>query len=118
MDALESSNKHDEFCPLDTTLAILSGKWKSIIICRLMAKKMRFSELKRTIPSCTKRMLALQLNQLEENQIIKRDVYADQVPIKTVYSLTKLGETLMPIINSMNQWGSQYIRTREEMMTK
>ncbi|MCI2019029.1 MAG: helix-turn-helix transcriptional regulator [Lentilactobacillus buchneri] len=117
MNTIQSSTKHHEFCPLDTTLEILSGKWKSIIICRLMSKDRRFSDLKRTMPSCTKRMLALQLNQLEESKIVHRDVFADTVPIKTVYSLTSLGKTLVPIINSMNNWGSHYIKIRETATT-
>ncbi len=112
MNAINSSTKHQEFCPLDTTLEILSGKWKSIIICRLMEKKMRFTELLRTMPSCTRRMLALQLNQLADSHIIFKKIYPDDVPIKTVYALTGLGETLVPIIKQMDTWGLNYLKSQ------
>lgn len=54
---IENSRRHEEFCPLDTTLSILSGKWKSIIICRLMGSSQRFSSLLKGMPGCTSRML-------------------------------------------------------------
>jgi len=102
-------NRHGEICPLDTTLKILTGKWKSIILCRLIENDLRFTALLHTLPGCTRRMLSLQLSQLIDDQIIAKEVDANFVPTKTSYHLTDLGLSLVPIIHAMDTWGSQYI---------
>jgi Predicted transcriptional regulators len=109
MDALETSTRHGEICPLDTTLKILDGKWKSIILCRLMDNELRYSELLRSLSGCTRRMLSLQLSQLEHDQIIQKEIDTTFIPIKISYHLTELGKSLVPIIKSMDQWGELYI---------
>lgn len=109
LNAVQMSRRHQELCPLDSTLGILSGKWKSIIICRLMHGPHRFSELQREIPGCTRRMLSLQLNQLAKDRIVSRHVDASAVPIRTTYKLTTLGQSLVPIIRRMDEWGSMYL---------
>lgn len=114
MNAVQMSTRHKEICPLDSTLGILSGKWKSIIICRLMQGPHRFSGLQREIPGCTRRMLALQLDQLEKDKIISRSVNADTVPISTTYKLTNLGKSLVPIIRQMDEWGCMYLASVRE----
>ncbi|KRN99858.1 winged helix-turn-helix transcriptional regulator [Companilactobacillus kimchiensis] len=111
MTALEMSTRHGETCPLDTTLNILNGKWKSIILCRLMNHELRYSELLRSLPGCTRRMLSLQLLQLEHDQIIKKEIDSSFIPIKTSYHLTELGQSLVPIIQAMDNWGANYIKT-------
>ncbi|MCP9327910.1 winged helix-turn-helix transcriptional regulator [Liquorilactobacillus satsumensis] len=107
INAIESSQKHFEYCPLDTTLGILSGKWKSIIICRLMSASLHFSELHKEIPRCSTRMLALQLSELQEDQIIERQVTAT---FHTEYSLTAWGQSLAPLVTALNSWGSHYLK--------
>jgi DNA-binding HxlR family transcriptional regulator len=78
-----------EGCPVESTLQIISGKWKSVIIFKLMKHDVcRFGELQRLIPDCSKRMLALQLNELEDDNIINK--------------------TLIPVINEMAKWGEMY----------
>lgn len=112
--ALKSKNKHSEICPLDTTLEILEGKWKSIILCRLMNNSLHFNQLKRSIFKCSKRMLAIQLKQLIEDDIVKKDVIiTNQKQIIISYSLTDLGKSLVPIIKKMDKWGMKYIKTEE-----
>lgn len=111
MTALQMQTRHGENCPLDATVNVLSGKWKSIILCRLTKQDRRFTELLRTLPGCTRRMLALQLSQLITDQIIAKDVDTTFVPTKTSYHLTDLGRSLVPIIQSMDAWGRQYITT-------
>lgn len=117
--ALESKNKHSEICPLDTTLEILAGKWKSIILCRLMNNKLHFNDLNRSIHNCSKRMLAIQLKQLIEDDIVQKNiVITNQNQIMISYSLTDLGKSLVPIIKKMDKWGSQYIKIEEKTNKK
>lgn len=90
-------------CSLENTLSIIAGKWKSVIIYYLLQRKVcRFSELQKLIPDCSKRMLALQLKDLEKAKIINKKVYP-VVPPKTEYSLTDLGKTLFPVIKAMDE---------------
>lgn len=111
MTALQMQTRHGEVCPLDATLKVLDGKWKSIILCRLLEKDRRFTALLRTLPGCTRRMLALQLSQLCDDQIITKDVDTSFVPTKTSYHLTDLGNSLVPIIQAMDTWCSHYVTT-------
>lgn len=97
----------EKVCPVETTLEIIGGKWKGIIIYRLLGGTKRFSELKRKMPTITHRMLTLQLRQLESDGIVNRRVYAE-VPPKVEYSLTDLGLSMAPIIRSIHDWGKAY----------
>ena len=90
-----------------TTLAIIGGKWKILILYHLCAGTQRFNELRRLLPDITQRMLTLQLRELEDDGIVHREVYP-QVPPKVEYSLTEFGTTLMPVIDVMHAWGEQY----------
>lgn len=94
-------------CPVETTLNIISGKWKGIILYRLLGGKKRFNELKKLIPNVTHRTLTLQLRELERDKILKRTVYAE-VPPRVEYELTVLGQSMSPIIKSMYDWGLNY----------
>ena len=90
-----------------TTLAIIGGKWKILILYHLCAGTQRFNELRRLLPDITQRMLTLQLRELEDDGIVHREVYP-QVPPKVGYSLTAFGATLIPVIEVMDAWGKQY----------
>lgn len=114
MTAIELSTRHAEFCPLDTTLKVLDGKWKSIILCRLMAESLGYTQLLKSLKGCTRRMLSLQLNQLVADRIVEKTVNTQTVPIQTRYSLTPLGESLVPVILEMNTWGRQYIAALQD----
>lgn len=94
-------------CPVETTLNIMSGKWKGIILYRLLGGKKRFSELQRMMPNVTHRTLTLQLRELESDGVVKRTVYAE-VPPRVEYELTNLGISMTPIIKSLYDWGVQY----------
>ncbi|WP_347876878.1 winged helix-turn-helix transcriptional regulator [Paenibacillus taichungensis] len=77
------------YCKFGTALDILTGKWKSLILLRLLSNStMRFSELQKAIPDISKKMLAQQLKELEYHDIVHREVYA-QVPPKVEYSITE-----------------------------
>lgn len=92
-------------CEKELTLSIISGKWKIPILWQLGKEgTKRFGELKKLIPAITHRMLVNQLRELEEASIIQREVYP-VVPPKVEYSLTKLGESVMPILEEMQEWG-------------
>ena len=93
-------------CGVTYTMSIIGGKWKIIIICRLYEGVKRFGELKRSIPGITTKMLTQQLRELEDKHVIHREVYK-QVPPKVEYTLTKLGESIKPIISALNDWGSK-----------
>jgi len=96
------------FCTVELTLQVIGGKWKPIIIHRLGNDgTLRFSEVKRSIPNITQKMLTQQLRELEADGVVSRKVYA-QVPPKVEYSLTELGQSVMPVIESLCKWGAGY----------
>ena len=101
-------------CQVDVALDIFVGKWKPHILFILLTNgTMRFSELQKSIPNITQRMLTLQLRELEEQEIVKRVVYP-QVPPKVEYSITDYGRTLEPILSAMHNWGSAHSERMNE----
>ncbi|QMT40290.1 winged helix-turn-helix transcriptional regulator [Neisseria shayeganii] len=94
-------------CPVRTTLSIIGGKWKVLILYHLNTDIRRFNELQRLLSGITQRMLTLQLRELEADGIVHREVYP-QVPPKVEYSLTDFGRTLLPVIEAMYRWGEAY----------
>ena len=96
-----------EKCTITTTLRMMGGKWKSVILWHLINRTRRFSELKHLIPDITQKMLTQQLRELEEDGLIRRKVYAE-VPPRVEYSLTAYGRTLIPVLNAMAQWGLEH----------
>lgn len=94
-------------CAVETTLSVMGGTWKPIILFHLLHSRMRFSELGRAIPSVTQRMLTLQLRELEEAGIVTRTVYPE-VPPRVEYELTPLGRSLQPVLIAMRDWGQTY----------
>src|SRR3990167_4609077 len=100
-------------CSVEAALDVIGNKWKGVILFHLLDGTKRFNELRRLIPSVTQRMLTLQLRELEKDLIITRTVYP-QVPPKVEYSLTKLGQSLKPILLSLREWG-ETIMDRENI---
>ncbi|WP_083489065.1 winged helix-turn-helix transcriptional regulator [Liquorilactobacillus uvarum] len=95
-------------CPVQSTLQIISGKWKAVILYHLFKNgTCRFGELQRKIEDCSSRMLALQLNELEKDNVVKKNVYS-VTPPKTDYALTEFGKSLAPVIEAMEKWGNHY----------
>ncbi|SMQ86730.1 transcriptional regulator, HxlR family [Bacillus sp. OV166] len=98
-------------CEKELSLAVIGGKWKMLILWHLGKEgTKRFNELKSLMPGITQRMLVNQLRELEEDLIIHREVYP-VVPPKVEYSMTEHGESLMPILESMYEWGKNYMET-------
>jgi DNA-binding HxlR family transcriptional regulator len=104
---LNTRNKEYE-CSFEIAMDLIGGKWKPIIIWHLGTKgTKRFNELKKLLPQITQKMLTQQLRELENDSLVERKVYP-QVPPKVEYSLTDLGESLMPILRMMHDWGDNY----------
>ncbi|MBB6673803.1 winged helix-turn-helix transcriptional regulator [Cohnella nanjingensis] len=91
-------------CPVETTLSVVGGKWKAIILWRLVSGTKRFNELQRSISQITRKMLTEQLRELERDNLIIRTVY-QQVPPKVEYTLSDYGRTFLPVMQAMAQWG-------------
>lgn len=100
-------------CPVETTLAVIGGKWKGVILYHLLSETMRFNELRRSMPDITQRMLTKQLRQLETDKLVSRKVYAE-VPPKVEYSITEYGRTLEPIINALREWGCEHLEQKTQ----
>ncbi|MFF5995746.1 helix-turn-helix domain-containing protein [Lysinibacillus sp. KU-BSD001] len=100
-------------CEVVTALSTFVGKWKPLILLHLFVEgTLRFNELRRRIPDIKQRMLTLHLRELEEQDLIKRVVYA-QVPPKVEYSLTEYGKTLGPLMEALHEWGENHIKHLE-----
>ena len=94
-------------CPVETTLTLIGDKWKVLILRDLMPGTKRFGELKKSIGSVSQKVLTAQLRDMEQNGLVHREVYAE-VPPRVEYSLTPLGRSLKPILDSMWAWGEGY----------
>ena len=92
-------------CCASLTMSVIGGKWKTVILFHLMNKTLRYSELRKAMPTVTERTLSLQLKKLETDGIVKRSVYYKKPPLKVEYSLTPLGLTLLPVIKAIVDWG-------------
>jgi DNA-binding HxlR family transcriptional regulator len=106
---LEFKNK-SYTCTFEITIDLIGGKWKPLIIWHLGTKGThRFNELKKLLPKITQKMLTQQLRELEADNLIIRKIYP-QIPPKVEYSLTDVGESLMPILKMMCDWGDGYYK--------
>lgn len=98
-----------EICPIHYTLSILGGKWKLEILARLMQGTKRFKELEREVVGITPSMLSRELKGLEEQQIIRRELFAE-VPLRVEYSITDNARSLYPIVEAIKSWGTEQLR--------
>ena len=96
-------------CCASLTMGIIGGKWKTVILFHLIEKTLRYNELRKEMPSVTERTLSLQLKAMEEDGLIKRKVYTSKPPLKVEYSLTDFGQTLIPLIQSIADWGDSVV---------
>jgi DNA-binding HxlR family transcriptional regulator len=109
---MPKSNANREYiCTVEAAINEIGGKWKSLILCTLKDGKLRFSEINNKLPEITQRMLTKTLRELEKDGIINRKVYAE-VPPKVEYSLTPKGESVMPILDALCQWGKEYCESK------
>jgi DNA-binding HxlR family transcriptional regulator len=103
-------------CPVEAALDLIGGKWKSIILFRVLEETRRFNELRRLMPGLTQRMLTNQLRELEQDGLISRKVYAE-VPPKVEYSMTEFGKTLEPVLLTLKQWAEVQMLPRMNVST-
>jgi len=96
-------------CTIETTVGLIGGRWKAVVIFHLLSGTRRFGELRRLLPNATARMLTLQLRELEADGLVHRKVFAE-VPPRVEYTLTQEGASLGPIVTAMGVWGKAYAR--------
>ena len=94
-------------CPVEAAMDVIGGKYKAQIIYELMHGTKRYSEIQKALPQATPRMLSKQLKELEEDGVVNRVLFP-VVPPKTEYSLTDMGQTLVPIVDALCKWGDHY----------
>lgn len=100
-------------CPVETTLEVIGGRWKVMIIHFLLEDKRRFGELTRLLGGISARTLSKQLRELEAAGILTRKDFGE-IPPRVEYSLTPLGKTLEPVLQSMADWGERVERIRRD----
>lgn len=111
-------NIEPNLCRVEDALEIIVGKWKPIILLHLLKNGiMRFSDLKRSIPNITQKMLTKNLRELENEDIIERFVYP-QVPPKVEYSITEYGKELEPLLHAMHKWGVKHALHKQQYKFK
>ena len=101
-------------CPVATTVMMIGSKWKLLIMRNLLARPWRFNELQKSIDGISQKALTEALRSMAADGIVSRTVYPE-VPPRVEYSLTELGESMRPIIKSMESWGMAY---KEQMQTE
>lgn len=94
-------------CPVATTVRLIGSKWKLLILRNLFMRPWRFNELKRDLEGISQKVLTDSLRSMESDGIIIRTAYPE-VPPRVEYSLSALGESMRPIMNTMEQWGREY----------
>ena len=106
---IKMNYQKDQFsCPVEATLFLIGGKYKPLILWHLIEKPLHYMELQRLIPKATPKMLSQQLRDLEECGMIHREVIPEKPP-KTLYSLTAFGKSIIPVLDSMCNWGIHFL---------
>ncbi|GAB3712712.1 helix-turn-helix domain-containing protein [Spirosoma flavus] len=103
-------------CAMDITMDYIGGKWKTVVLWYLRNDKKRFGELRKLIPQMTERMLSIQLKQLEDDGLVRREVFARKPPLKVDYSLTDFGRTLLPVLDAVAKWGRDLGQAKGELV--
>ncbi len=100
-------------CPVATTVSLIGSKWKLLIMRNLLVRPWRFIELQKSLDGISQKVLTDSLRSMEADGIITRTVYPE-VPPRVEYALSELGESMRPIIQSMEAWGNNYKQGLEE----
>jgi len=106
-----SADQTATHCPVEATITLIGGKYKSLILWKLAGQTLRFSELRKEVPKATPKMLTQQLRELENDGLIQREVYP-VVPPKVEYSMTELGRSITPVLEAMYVWGTDLLHLR------
>lgn len=102
-------------CPVEATIQLIGGKYKTLILWHLIDDTLRFNELHRLLPQATSKMLTQQLRELETDGFIIRTVYP-VVPPKVEYKLSELGHSIIPVLQAMCAWGDAYLTKQQGMV--
>jgi DNA-binding HxlR family transcriptional regulator len=102
-----TKSQQASLCPVETTIRVIGGRWKAAVLDQIFRGEKRFSELKRGIPGISQRTLSQQLRELQGAGIVDRTVHPDTPP-RVVYSVTPLGESLRPLLETMCHWGKSH----------
>lgn len=94
-------------CPVETTLMLISDRWKVLIIRDLLNGTKRFGEIKKSVGNVSQKVLTANLRSMEESGLLTRKVYPE-VPPRVEYTLTQTGYSLKPILDAMVEWGTEY----------
>lgn len=100
-------NKELPICPVETTLTLISDRWKVLILRDLFTGTKRFGELKKSLAGISQKVLTANLKDMEANGLLTRKAYPE-VPPRVEYTLTETGESLKPILAAMFDWGMDY----------
>ncbi len=100
----------DYFCSIEVAVDCISGKWKPTILYYLKGGPLRFTELVRLIPRASRKVLTTQLRELEADGLVDRKPLDDEVPKGVEYSLTETARTLLPVLQSLHEWGVEHAR--------
>lgn len=96
------------YCPVEITIEVMGGKWKSRILYHLCKQTYRYGELKRLIPEITQKMLTQALREMEEDGLIERIIYNGKIQ-RVEYNVTEYGSSLTPVLKAMASWGIDHI---------
>ncbi len=113
---IEMTKVNGKLYPCSTSLAMayIGGKWKTAILDHLKDREKRYHELRKEMPTVTERTLSLQLKQMENDGLVSRKVFTKKPPLTVVYKLTAFGESVIPIINAITEWGNKIARDKGE----
>ena len=105
---VEKLDPRERNCPVEATISLIGGKYKSLILWKLVSGTLRFSQLRKEVPCATPKMLTQQLRELEADGLLMREVFP-VVPPKVEYSLTDFGRSIAPVLEAMYSWGTGYL---------
>lgn len=105
------STEEELHCPVEATLSMIGGKYKTLILWKLISGPLRFSELRRAVPAATPKMLTQQLRELESDGLVHREIFP-VIPPRVEYSLTEFGQSIRPVLESMYAWGSRCLERK------
>lgn len=103
-------------CGLEAALAVIGGKWKTLILWNLFGQTRRFGELRRLVTGVSEKMLIQKLKEMERDGIVVRKVF-NEIPPRVEYSLTKFGKELTEALGALCQWGSKHMKRISDLPT-
>ncbi len=103
-------------CTVSLTMDLMGGKWKAVILYHLKDMPKRYNELRKEMPTITEMTLSLQLKKLEKDGLVTKRVYGEKPPLMTIYSLSDLGKSLLPVLEAITKWGNEVVSENGEFI--